>query len=163
MYLNIAHKIKQTCSHVVLHCKETIPKIRNKYFQKRNCPAAVPKFPQSCVCKRFIHSHHRINHSQIHECGNWDWGRAIPFLGTHKGNFRCSVRPYDPSTIREHQRRKDTLPCVSSKAAYSPPAEILKKIGDPSESQAFLLAQREKFSVLYNFDNKGHQTRKTDI
>ncbi len=24
-------------------------------------------------------------------CGNWDWGRAIPFLGIHKWDFRCSV------------------------------------------------------------------------
>ncbi len=27
----------------------------------------------------------------IHECINWDWGRAIPFLGVHKWDFRCSV------------------------------------------------------------------------
>ncbi len=32
-----------------------------------------------------------INCSQTHECGNWDWGRAIPFLGIHKWVFRCSV------------------------------------------------------------------------
>ncbi len=32
-----------------------------------------------------------INRSQTHECGNWDWGHAIPFLGTHKWNFRCSA------------------------------------------------------------------------
>jgi hypothetical protein len=25
-----------------------------------------------------------INRSQTHECGNWDWGRAIPRKGTHK-------------------------------------------------------------------------------
>ncbi len=24
-------------------------------------------------------------------CGNWDWGRAIPFLGKHKWDFRCSA------------------------------------------------------------------------
>jgi hypothetical protein len=25
--------------------------------------------------------------SQTHECGNWDWGCAIPFLGIRKWNF----------------------------------------------------------------------------
>ncbi len=25
---------------------------------------------------------------QIHECGNWDCGRAIPFLGIFVSNFR---------------------------------------------------------------------------
>ncbi len=31
------------------------------------------------------------DHSQTHECGNWDWGRAIPFLGIHKSKFFCSA------------------------------------------------------------------------
>ncbi len=30
--------------------------------------------------------------SQTHECGNWDWGRTIPFLGIHKWDFRCSAK-----------------------------------------------------------------------
>ncbi len=33
-----------------------------------------------------------INGSQTHECGNWDWGRAIPRKGIHKWNFPCSVQ-----------------------------------------------------------------------
>ncbi len=32
-----------------------------------------------------------VDRSQTHECGNWDWGRAIPFLGTHKSKFLCSA------------------------------------------------------------------------
>jgi hypothetical protein len=28
-----------------------------------------------------------INRSQTHECGNWDCGRAIPFLGIFVSNF----------------------------------------------------------------------------
>jgi hypothetical protein len=32
-----------------------------------------------------------INRSQALECGNWDRGRAFPFPGIHKWNFRCSV------------------------------------------------------------------------
>jgi hypothetical protein len=31
-----------------------------------------------------------INHSQAHECENWDWGRAMPIKGIHKWDFRCS-------------------------------------------------------------------------
>jgi hypothetical protein len=32
-----------------------------------------------------------INRSQTHECGNWDWGRAIPRKGIQKCYYRCSV------------------------------------------------------------------------
>ncbi len=33
-----------------------------------------------------------INRLQTHECGNWDWGRAIPRKGVHNMGFslRCS-------------------------------------------------------------------------
>ncbi len=31
------------------------------------------------------------NRSQIHECGNWDRGRAILFLEIYKWDFHCSV------------------------------------------------------------------------
>ncbi len=33
------------------HCKDTIPKIRNKYDQKR----PQSQFPHSCVCERFMY------------------------------------------------------------------------------------------------------------
>jgi hypothetical protein len=32
-----------------------------------------------------------INCSQIHECGNWERGRAVPFLGIHKSDLVCSA------------------------------------------------------------------------
>ncbi len=32
-----------------------------------------------------------VNGSQTHECGNWDGGRTIPFLGIHNWDFRCSA------------------------------------------------------------------------
>jgi hypothetical protein len=40
------------------HCKYTITKIRNKYFQKRNC-RPQSEFLHSCFCERFIYSHDR--------------------------------------------------------------------------------------------------------
>ncbi len=32
-----------------------------------------------------------VNPSPIHECGNWDWGRAVSFLEVHKSDFLCSA------------------------------------------------------------------------
>ncbi len=32
-----------------------------------------------------------INRSQTHECGNWDWGRAITRKGIHKWDFPCNA------------------------------------------------------------------------
>jgi hypothetical protein len=32
-----------------------------------------------------------INHLKTHECGNWDCGRAVPFLGICVSNFRFCV------------------------------------------------------------------------
>ncbi len=36
-----------------------------------------------------------INRSQTHECGNWDWGCAVWFLGIHKSDPLCCVLPAD--------------------------------------------------------------------
>ncbi len=41
--------------------------------------------------KYVVQSWEYINRSQTHECGNWDWGRAIPRKGIHKWVFLCSV------------------------------------------------------------------------
>ncbi len=62
------------------------------------------QFPHSWVCERFIYSQDRstyfpaaeladrsceyVNSSLTHECGNWDWGSAIPFLGIFVPYFR---------------------------------------------------------------------------
>ncbi len=69
------------------------------------------QFPHSCVCEPFIYSNDwsaysaawkyvdrswgkYINRSKPHECGSWDWGHAILFLGIHKWDSRYSV-PHD--------------------------------------------------------------------
>ncbi len=62
------------------------------------------QFVHSCICERFIYFHNQsaffsciaftdrsweyINCKQIHECRNWEWGRAISFLGIFVSNFR---------------------------------------------------------------------------
>ncbi len=84
-------------------CRKLKPNIPRKWIARPQS-----QFPNSCVCERLLCSHDRsaysaggkmwtdpgntyINRSQIHECGNWDWGRAIPRKGIHKWDFRYSV------------------------------------------------------------------------
>ncbi len=67
-----------------------------------------PQFPNSCVFERFTYifpgsvyifppaeqadpSWEYIIRSQTHECGNWDLGPDIPFLGIFVSNFRHFV------------------------------------------------------------------------
>ncbi len=42
-------------------------------------------------CSRIGRPWEYINSSETHECENWDWGRAIPFLGIFVSNFRYCV------------------------------------------------------------------------
>ncbi len=92
------------------HYKDKMPKIWNKYSQKRNIGASAPIstficlwanyiFPRwACLFRwrkyvecRLILGIYSINRSKTHECGNWGWGRAIPRKGIYKRNCRCSA------------------------------------------------------------------------
>ncbi len=92
--------------HQPTHCKDKMPKIGNKYSQKRNIGASVPISTFMCLWANYIFprwvclfcwmkyvdwSWEYINCSQTHECGNWIWGRAIPRKGIYKRNCRCSA------------------------------------------------------------------------
>ncbi len=51
-------------------------------------------FPGSvCLFCRRDRSWKYINLSQTHECGNWDWGQAMPRKKIHKWDFPCSEGP----------------------------------------------------------------------
>ncbi len=113
-------------------------KTQNRKFET-NIPRKGIAWPQSLQSLFHIHvswsdlSHHRAaysaagkymdrswkykNRSQTHECGNWDGGHTIPFLGTHKWDYRCSVG------LELHYQLK--LLTFSFRSALSAPRSIL--------------------------------------
>jgi hypothetical protein len=90
------------------------------------------QFLHSCFCERFIYSHHRsvysaagkyvdrsweyINRSRTHECVTWDWGSAIPFLGKHKWDFRCSAK--SQSIPHVYQSYDDEIICTKTTETF---------------------------------------------
>ncbi len=86
--------------NAIPHLKDTKPNIRNKYSQKWNFAATFPVpifmylFLVCLICCSkiggLILGIYKLNRSQIHECGNWERGRAVSFLGIHKSDLICS-------------------------------------------------------------------------
>jgi hypothetical protein len=82
--------------------------VQPPYFQNRIIMFWLP-IPtlMYCICERFIYFQDQsvyfaaahicgpimgiYKSLTTHECGNWDWGRAIPRKGIHKWDFHCSV------------------------------------------------------------------------
>jgi hypothetical protein len=44
----------------------------------------IPRLVSYSAAQKYVLSCEYINRSQAHECGNWDYGRAIPRKGIHK-------------------------------------------------------------------------------
>ncbi len=126
-----------------LPCKDKMPKIWNKYSEKRNIGASVPIFTVMCLWAKYIFpqwvclfcwmkyvdwSWEYINRSKTHECGNWGWGRAIPRIGIYKRNCRCSVSvlpqpvfSMSPSPVK--RRKKWTVSSLWNRSLLGHPSE----------------------------------------
>ena len=61
--------------------------VRDSYISRISLPILLEGNMWSLVGRSWEY----INHSQTHECVNWDWGRWIPRKGIHKWDCPCSV------------------------------------------------------------------------
>ncbi len=64
---------------------------RGLYSQQRHCTEIPRPVLLLCCRKQEDLSWVYIKRSQIHECGTWEQGCAVSFLGIHKSNLLCSV------------------------------------------------------------------------
>ncbi len=89
----------------------TLQRKSHLYIPRKGIVRPQSQISHSCICERFyiypgsvclsccrkicgpILRKYIKSLTDTHECGNWDWGRAIPvpFLGIHKWVLRCSM------------------------------------------------------------------------
>jgi hypothetical protein len=67
--------------------------------------------------------------SQTHDCRNWDWGRAIPFRGMHKFDFRSSEEFGPNHSIRRQQKKGGPLSILYSSTVYRLNSKIISSEG----------------------------------
>jgi hypothetical protein len=60
---DMVHKVVRALVAQMAHCKEPIPKIRNKYIPRKGIARPQSQFPHSCVCEQFIYYHRRSAYS----------------------------------------------------------------------------------------------------
>ncbi len=61
------------------------------FVQDRSAYSAAGTYCTVYICGLILEIYIYINRSQTHECGNWNWGSAIPRKEIHKWYFPCSV------------------------------------------------------------------------
>ncbi len=103
--------LKKFSQASLLHCNpaedlHTATAISPIYSFSGNCTASAPISTFMCLWAIYIFpgmvhifppaekadpSWKYIIRSQTHECGNWDWGHDIPFLGIFVSNFQHFV------------------------------------------------------------------------
>ncbi len=112
----LPHSLKLKCSHSHMNLRIlsstcvpfTLTTVQVPSLALTHTKRITVQFLHSYICERFIYFQDRsansvagiyvdrswecINRSKTNECGNWDWGRAIPRKGIHIGDFPSSAR-----------------------------------------------------------------------
>ncbi len=106
--IHYSHTLAHNSPSPLYTTREALQKKSDLCFPRIQTARPRSRFLYSYICERFIYSQARsayfaaarladrswkyINSSQIYECRNWEWGRAVLFLGIYFfPNFRYDV------------------------------------------------------------------------